>query len=181
MQDRLQTEKRYRQLRLLVYIAVGNRQGVTLTGITAGALDEWGLRWDRSGELPDRGGWPWAGLVEHRRRNHPDRFELAIWHGGTLCGLALGKAAPSRAHLSVDYLEANPSPAHPLKGRIVRIALDAADHYGALTGCRRLRLAEPDPALIPRYEAMGFTLVRPARGKPYLERKIHDENRQENP
>ncbi len=170
MQGRDISEKRYRQFRRLSYTPVMENHPVRLTEITASALDYWGMVW-RQQHLKTTG-WPWPGLAEHYRRKYPERFDLALWSGEILCGLCLGKPSGARSHLSLEYLEANPDPSHPLKGRILDLTLAAADNYAMATGCRRIRLVEPEADLIPRYEAAGFRLVRPRAGQPYLESEV---------
>jgi hypothetical protein len=108
------------------------------------------------------------------RRNHPDRFEAAIWRGGLLCGLALGRPAPAGPHLSLYYLESNPDPANPLRGSVTRITLATLIRYADLLGKTELRLIDPLPPLVPFYcsPAFGFGLVTPAKGVPYCMRSI---------
>ncbi len=114
--------------------------------------------------------WPWPDIAAQFRQNSPDRFDLAIWHGNTLCGLAIGKPSQSRRHLTVEFIEGNPAPGHPMKGLVIPVALAAADEYAALLGCKYVRLSNPAPALIPLYDSMGFRLATAAGETEYYER-----------
>jgi len=91
-----------------------------------------------------------------------------------MCGLALGRPAPAAPHLSLYYLEANPDPANPLRGRITRITLATLIRYADLLGKTELRLIDPLPPLVPFYCStdFGFRLVTPAKGAPYCSRSI---------
>ncbi|WP_144426373.1 hypothetical protein [Methylobacterium sp. ARG-1] len=60
--------------------------------------------------------WDWAALSARFQNNHPKCFNAAIWHDETLCGLAIGAVNRDR-FVAVDFLEGNPDPTHPLKGR----------------------------------------------------------------
>jgi hypothetical protein len=116
--------------------------------------------------------WPWRDMAADYRRNWTDRFELAIWSGDRLCGLCLGKAANNRHHIALRFLEASPDPSHPLKGAVALAAFEAANAYGIVLGADYLYLMDPLPGTLARYLAMGFDLVRPAKGSAYCRRGI---------
>jgi hypothetical protein len=118
--------------------------------------------------------WPWHTLAADWRRNHPNRFEVAIRQNGVLCGLALGRPAPTAPHMSLYYLEADPNPANPLRRRVTRGAVAALLQYAALLGKTELRLIDPLPPLVPFYcsPAFGFELVTPGKGVPYCRRSL---------
>ncbi len=111
--SRSSAETRYRDLRRLAF---QNAQGdlaaagvvVELRAIDATAIVAFGAWQGR------RVAWPWRQMVADWRHGHPDRFELAVWSGGTLCGLAMGRPAPTASHLSLYYLEGNPDSSNPL-------------------------------------------------------------------
>ena len=108
------------------------------------------------------------------RRTRPERFEVAVWSGGGLCALGLGRPAPSAPHLSLRYMEANPDPVHPLRKRAAAAVFAAAETYALVLGKAELRLVEPLPALVPYYTgpAFGFRLVAPPGAAPYCTRRI---------
>jgi hypothetical protein len=118
--------------------------------------------------------WPWHVMAPDWRRNHPARFEVAVWQGDVLCGLALGRPAPTAAHLSLHYIERNPDPESPLRGKVTRTVIDALGAYGVVLGKTEMRLVDPLPALVPFYcsPAFGFRLVTPAGEVPYCRRSI---------
>lgn len=118
--------------------------------------------------------WPWRVLTGDWRRNHSSRFEVAVWRDGRLCGLALGRPAPSAAHVSLHYIERDPDPANPLRGDFAAVVVTALASYGVVLGKTEMRLVNPLPALVPYYcsAALGFALVTPAHGGPYCIRRI---------
>jgi len=118
--------------------------------------------------------WPWHLMIPDWRRNYPGRFEVGIWHGGVLCALAIGRPAPKASHLSLYYVERNPDPANPLRGKVTGAVIDALAAYAIVLGKTELRLVDPLPALVPRYcsPPFGFRLVTPASGGPYCSRSI---------
>ena len=118
--------------------------------------------------------WPWPDMTSDWRRTRPERFEVSVWSDGHLCALALGKPAPSAPHLSVHYLEGNPDPAHPLRGRATPLVLAAAEAYALALGKTELRSMDPLPALVPHYcgSALGFRLVAPPGVTSYCTRRI---------
>jgi hypothetical protein len=129
----------------------------------------------RAAQWTDRRvGWPWHTLAAGWRRNHPNRFEVAIWQNGLLCGLALGRPAPAAPHMSLYYVEADPDPANPLRRRVTRVAVATLLQYAVLLGKTELRLTDPLPPLVPFYcsSTFGFELVTPAKGVPYCLRSL---------
>ncbi len=166
-------EARYRALRDAAFRAAGADLAVAgivaeLRSIDAAALDAVG-GW--SGRRVD---WPWHMLAAAWRRNHPDRFEAAAWRDGVLCGLVLGRPAPTAPHLSLYWIEANPNPANPLRRNVALALFEPARRYALALGKAELRLIDPLPAVVPFYcsPALGFELVIPAKGGPYCRRSI---------
>lgn len=169
------TEARYRQIRLAALrraqeIAAEKHASaqLRLDLINASALRTFQDRWEPS-QLR-RYAWPWPKMVQDASRNEPDRFEAAVWSGDTLCGLAIGWTR--QAFCRVDYLEGSPDPAHPLKGSVAVIVFGAAVAFAIALGRREIRLVNPLPAVVPHYEAMGFTLASPKGGTPYCWWKV---------
>jgi hypothetical protein len=118
--------------------------------------------------------WPWHTLAAGWRRNHPNRFEVAVWRDDVLCGLMLGRPAPAAAHFSLHFLEANPDDANPLRGNVTLVTLAAARRYAITLGKTEFRLVDPLPAVVPFYcsPRLGFELVTPAQGEPYYRRSL---------
>ena len=109
--------------------------------------------------------WPWAKMVEDARKKEPDRFEVSVWSGGALCGLALGWTR--QTFCRVDFLEGSPDPEHPLKGHVTIIVSGAAVAYATAIDRQEVRLIDPIPAVVPHYEDLGFTLASPKGAAPY--------------
>jgi hypothetical protein len=109
-------------------------------------------------------------MAEDARKNEPDRFEVSVWSGNTLCGLAIGWTR--QRFCRVDFLEGSPDPTHPLKGSIAVVVSGAAVAYATAMDREEVRLIDPISAVVPRYEALGFTLASPKGQTPYCWWKI---------
>jgi hypothetical protein len=172
--------QRYARLRRLAYdlaerLAAPASGSIRLTDIDAQALDVWRATWDRAHPL-GYGGWDWSGLVERISRR-PSAFQVAIWSGEQLCGLAVGRVSRRRASgrrhtLSVHFLEGNPHREHPLRGRVAEIAIAAAEAYADGLGAWRVRLIDPLPGVFRTYQRLGFTIARESASRLYFEKRI---------
>jgi hypothetical protein len=173
--SRAATEDRYREIRTA---ALRRAEGlaaaalaptpVRLDAISAAALQAFHDQWE--GHPARRYPWPWPTMLDNARRNEPDRFEVSVWSGDTLCGLGIG---PTRQKFCrVDFIEGSPDPTQPLKGSIAVVVSGAAVACATATGREEVRLNEPFPALIPRYQALGFELATPKKQTPYCWWKI---------
>lgn len=122
--------------------------------------------------IRDYGDWPWERL--RQRFDTPERFELAVWVGGSLCGMAIGSGASfGRAHISVNYVEGSRTP-NPLTGRILDTVDIAAIAYALAVNAPRVRIVAPAPGLLATYQTMGYCLPKHFGGSlpPYLEKII---------
>lgn len=147
-----------------------------IADIDAHALQTWRDTW--SGVHPSGAGkWDWEARMEllpHR----PSILPIAIWHGGDLCGLAVGQASRRRTGgmrhtVTLTFVERRPEPPSvPLRGRIVYLAVTAARAYGIAIGARRLRLRNPDRKLLWYYELLGFRTVWKGDEPIYCEQEI---------
>lgn len=158
------TEAEYEAIRCLVRERLQidlRRPEIRLTSIGFAAL-----RATRQWRMPPRRvSWDWTKLVKRRGGGH---FEIAVWWDETLCGLAYGKSGSS--WLSMNYLEGCPFP-HPLKGRIIPIAVTALEAQALALGVSETRLIDPFIELQDRYMARGYVRVA-ERGVPlYLSRR----------
>jgi hypothetical protein len=174
---------RYAQIRRSAYaLAVMDavRQGgvhpsLRLTDIDAEALSVWKATW-RGTHLSGAGGWDWE-VIWCRFRKRPTAFQLAIWSGGQLCGLAIGRTSKRRSSgvrhtISIHYMEAAPDQRHPLAGTIAPLAIAAAQRYGEALGASRLRLMDPLPGASTYYRKLGLSIaLLPGRGV-YFEKRI---------
>ena len=147
-----------------------------LADIDGRALDRWRSTWigaHRSGA----GRWNWLALVEQLPRRAAV-LPLAIWFGEDLCGLALGHASRHRTFggrhtMTLTHVERRPEPPEvPLRGRVILIAITAAENYGLTLGATRLRLSHPDRNLLPFYLRLGFSVARKGDKPVYCEREI---------
>jgi hypothetical protein len=146
-----------------------------LTGITHHAVASWEQQW-----LPGMpqglpwSDWDWKAEISNWSRQH-DRFELAIWSGSSLCGLAIGKPSGSRENLSIYAMQGCPDATHPLKGRILTIVIEVAEAYGTALKCKELRFVSPLAGAISRYAARGFRLETPRNAPSYCVRPLYRE------
>lgn len=120
---------------------------------------------------PPNGGWDWP-LWRHNYINNLDRFELAVWSGDRLAGLALGTLTKQAHRLLVA--EGDPRPENPARGQLLLIILQAATLYAQRTGRKQLHLVEPaNQALTKLYTSVyGFTLVKVRGEAPYCMREV---------
>jgi len=103
---------------------------------------------------------------------------MAIWFNGDLCGLALGYASRHRVFgvrhtITLTHVERRPEPPEvPLRGRVILIAITAAENYGITLGATRLRLSYPDRNLLRLYQRLGFSVAWKGDKPVYCEREI---------
>lgn len=141
---------------------------VRLTPINAEALNAWYGDWPESPH-PDAN-FPWPELAA-KFRKCPRRFEVAVWHGDTLCGLCLGIPSRGMGSLTIRWLEGRPY-AHPLRGYVALVALSLADQFADYLGNTWVRLKNPNSGAIPKYESLGFRAVKPIEGARYHAREV---------
>ena len=135
---------------------------IHLSVIDAAALTAWQDQWRPKPGWP--GGWNWR-EQRLRLRATLNRFEVALWSGPALCGLAIGKPSHGPSHLAVRLLEGNPAETHPLKGYVAECIVEAGISYGRLLGKTQLRLMQPLPGALPTYRRLHFR-VEPDETKP---------------
>ena len=167
--SRSAAESRYRELRHTAFQRAEADLAATgvlveLRAIEATALEAF-KTWP-----PRRVAWPWPDIAADWRNGHPDRFELAVWSGGVLCGLAIGRPARTAAHLSLYYLESNPDPGNPLHLKVANVVIAASRAYALAIGKTELRMVDPLPHATAFYRSrvIGFELVIPRGQAPIL-------------
>jgi hypothetical protein len=126
---------------------------VELREIDNSALTQWDSHW--RGRSP----WDWRRIDTRYKTLLDDRFEVAVWSGTVLCGLAAG--GPRHGHMEVDLMEGSPDNQHPLKGAVRYAVVETARAYTLALGHAELRLNQPASGLLTKYQLMGFTLVPP--------------------
>lgn len=101
-----------------------------------------------------------------------DRLDLVIWGpGGRLSGLALGLTTPQAVIMS--FIEGDPRPDCPLKGKRVLIGLECGTCYGQVRGRTEIRIQPINKRLEELYrQEYGFVLETPGRGESYYRKDI---------
>lgn len=102
-------------------------------------------------------GWEWRSVLMLTT----NRFDLAVWHDGMLCGLAYGPATADR--IAIAYLQGNPDPTHPLKGYVIDIAVAALEAQALAADAAEMRLPRQLPELVRVYGERGYL---PVAGQP---------------
>ena len=116
--------------------------------------------------------WSWADLRAGFRHD-PARFDLELRAKGTICAFALGRPSASRSCCALNYIEASPDAAHPLRGQVLGVVITALERYCIAIGAQTMRLVEPLPVLVPIYcDRYGFRLVELRGQVPYCEREV---------
>ncbi len=152
------------QQRLQARISASLGIPIELSLIDAKALQAWQEQWK---PRPDRpGGWNWR---EQRLRltSTVSRFEVAIWSGPLLCGLAIGKPSKGSSHLAIQLLEGSPAEVHPLKGYVAECVAEAGISYARLLEKAQLRLIQPLPGALPTYRRLQFKVESDSATPPY--------------
>lgn len=72
----------------------------------------------------------------------------------------------------IQFVESAHDPVHPLLRKIAYLVAAAATGYGRILGAEWLRLMDPLPGVLGRYEEMGFRTVREKGQVLYCERRI---------
>jgi hypothetical protein len=138
------------------------------------AMDAWrSSMWaptvDESGRYGD---WPWDELKA--KYDTPGRFELAVWTGSQLAGLAIGSGVSSgHRHVTMNYVEAS-SIRNPMSGKILQVADLALMAYALEIGVRIVRVDSPAEGLLTRYATLGYLPPAGTVGLPrYAEKVIY--------
>jgi hypothetical protein len=136
-----------------------------LTEINKEVLSEakdWRRAYLSSGRAKREPGWDWA-TEFYRRGQKKSGVTLAMWFGGTLCGLMIGQVSDGRLHATIHFLEGNPM-GNPLKGSVIAIATGYIEAVGALVGCETVRISSPIPELVPHYKSFGYIIEQRKHG-----------------
>lgn len=159
---RQEAEYRYAEIRQAVRAMVEpdvqelTRLPIKLADITLEAVeiaDGWHPTYANSDRTP---GWSWRSeYLRFRRR--PRRVELALWHGETLCGLALGRISDRCVVATIHLIESNPSDDNPLDSLVAAIVSRFLETLGVRLGCTEVSIEAPVPALLDHYRSLGFT------------------------
>jgi len=152
------------QQRLRARISAPLGSSVVLSLIDKTALMAWQEQWTPRADRA--GGWNWP---DQRRRLAAtiSRFEVAVWSGSVLGGLAIGKPSKGPSHLAMQLLEGNPATTHPLKGFVAECTIEAAISYARLLDKRELRLIRPLSGALQTYRRLGFKVEVESVEPPY--------------
>ena len=156
-------EEKYTNIRKLAYeltleeLPYQDRAVIGITDINNIALAT-SNAWAFSNER--RVHWDWTFGVKTYRRRYPNRFELAIWYGNTLCGLALGRPSYNVTKVRLDFIERVPGANNPLTGRVTPISTTAFEVYARLVDASEVRIMFPEASVIEYYSSLGYTYVQ---------------------
>lgn len=148
-----QTWNRYDQIREVALEEAHNRLRPVMKGkkgaigkneISLSSLDfqtfEKLAKWEHQGSRVAK--WDWLD-VRKSYKNHPKRFEIAIWHRANfLAGASIGRPTWSSNKLRLDFIEANPTRS-PLTGLITDIVILSAEVYARAIGATQIRIMHP--------------------------------------
>lgn len=115
-------------------------------------------RWPDRGRTPPNGGWDWGSWTEYFKTRHKKYFDVAIWNGAKLCGLALGRLSLHNVKVRLEIIEGSTEKNHPLKGQIAYIGLTAIEAFGYVVGAEESLIIDPVPGAIASYRSYGYTL-----------------------
>lgn len=101
-----------------------------------------------------------------------NRFELAIWGNGRVCGMAYGRPSKGASNLTIHFAERWMSDSNPLKGFIAPIIADVANAYAIILEKRFVRIKDPVDDAIPAYLSLGFVHAEPIGRVRYMERRV---------
>jgi hypothetical protein len=107
-----------------------------------------------------------------RVHRDPDRLDIVIWGpNDRLCGLGLGLT--SSEAVEVRFIEGDPRPDCPLKGKRILIILECAACYAQARGRKELRIQPINQRLEYLYrQTYGFVLETPRRGARYYRKGV---------
>ena len=151
----LDAEKRYDVLRRLALSTAQKNAPANLryTNIDAAATSA-AASWDASGTR--QVDWDWAASIPLLRRQHPKRFELALWATSDLIALSFGRPTYNGDHLRLDFLEARPRSLGERPDIFVHVQL-AYGIYARLVDAQSVRIMKPINAEVRAYyESFGY-------------------------
>lgn len=172
--DHRKAEERYRQYRQLVYEAtmeqfpgVVAREVTLLDCLTA---DGW-----KKLNLPDgrrsRAAWDWTKELPFYR-NKPNRFEISLCSGSTLCALCYGQTSRHGTRVRMNLIEAIPVRPNPLGYRALTVLSFAAAAFADVVGATEVWVLDPYPQLERLYGSEGFGPREIYHGKRVGQRRI---------
>lgn len=125
---------------------------------------------DKAIEIAAKWSFPWQRIMGQARPYYR-RFEVALWIDDNLCGLSVGRSSRGPDNVTIHFLE-RAAEDNPFMGFFSQIALDTADRYAKLIGRQRVKLKNPNPALVPKYQSLGFSVAETRKGNTYYDRQV---------
>lgn len=138
--------------------------------IDQAALSYWAAL-TRFGAIHPKGGFPWDEIFQ-QIRSTPKRFDVAIWDGQHLSGMACGMPSKGDSYVTVKWLEGFVSKDAGLQGMIAETALTAAEHYAFLLGKKYVCIKQPLPGTEPLYRGLGFEQDTSKKRNQYYIREV---------
>jgi hypothetical protein len=127
------------------------RPELSLEPISIRALQAWRTQWPQW--YDSRFHFQWEPL--RARFKKPNRFDLALWQDGELCGLAIGQCSDATA-VEVHYIESLRPPGHPLKGSVLLITTVTAMNFAIQAELAEVRILYPSDTMIRLAAPLGF-------------------------
>lgn len=136
-------ECRYEKYRTAVLTTVNRTFGERGLAHNARLIDQDALRatiaW---GQMATRRvDWDWLAGYSAFRYRYPKRFEMALWSGGRLVSLTLGRPTYTGTRMRLDFIEAAPD--KPADVKVFDVSLFAIATYAELLGASELRVMNP--------------------------------------
>lgn len=137
---------------------------IRLGPLDEAAIQNWHGTWAKQSKFP----WDrlWSDF-----RPYIDRFEVAIWADGQVCGLALGRPSGGNQNVTIHFIERNMGANNPFGGLVIRTVVDVATFYARALGKEWVKIKDPVPGAIRAYLEVGFVQAAKIGRIEYLERK----------
>ena len=115
--------------------------------------------------------WDWPDKM--RRHSSPKDFKLVFWTPeDRLVGLSIA-TLPSDKYAVARFVEGDPRPCCPHRGKRVLFALEAISNYVQATGREELRIHPLNATLASLYQDVyGFELVKPHKQESYYSKRV---------
>ena len=155
-------EQKYQNIRSIAYeitmdeLPYQDKKSILLSEITGPAISSFNNISNQHNRKVD---WDWKFGVRMYRNRYPNRFELAIWHNNSICGLSLGRPSYHGTRVRLDFIERVPG-SNPLKGRVTPIAVTAYEVYARLIEASQVRIMSPAQELVSYYSSLNYVYVK---------------------
>jgi hypothetical protein len=131
------------------------KQGFVLEIASKGCVQEVIRTWHSTLE--------WISVLESRNDSQPRNFDVSIYQGTELVGLAVGRVSKGKNIVRIDKLERKQS-CHALKGIFSLLIIQVASDYAVSLGASSVKITEPRDELknyLVRHGIGGFRLAGP--------------------